>query len=86
VSGLAPRRLGLIRRRTAKQGRAYQLTLCEAAIEALVALPIVVLLALVRAGMRVLVHGTPLAAPAAPRDALSNVLWTEITQAVASWA
>jgi hypothetical protein len=55
--GLALRRLGLVLRRTAKQGRAYQFTLREHTFEALVALLIVLDGLVVRAGVRPLVHG-----------------------------
>jgi len=44
-------------RRTAKQGRAHQLTLCEHPVEALVALLVVVDLAVLGTGVGVLVHG-----------------------------
>jgi hypothetical protein len=54
---LLPRRLGPILRRTAKQGRAHQLTLCEHPLEAVVALLVVLDLAVLRSGVGVLVHG-----------------------------
>jgi hypothetical protein len=50
-------RLRLILGRTAKQGRAHQLTLCEHPLEALVALLVVVDLAVLGTGVGVLVHG-----------------------------